>query len=159
MFTRDADISQIVQGLAEAFLGLEAQLVGDRAEVFRGIPILTGCVIIGGAWKGAVIVACSRPFAERAATAMLGVVAGSLTDDDLYDVMGELANVVGGNYKSLLSSWVHEPCQLSIPLVADGALNLPGAAAAHHLLFALGDDVLRVRVLRAHDQGCRWGST
>jgi chemotaxis protein CheX len=158
MQTQDADISEIVRSLAEAFLGLDAQLVGDRPDAMQGQRVLTGCVVVGGAWKGAVIVTCARPFAQRAATTMLGVAPEQVTEDDLYDVMGELANVIGGNFKSLLSSWVQNPCQLSIPLVADGVVSLPGAAAAHHLLFELGNDVLRVRVLKAHDQGDRWGA-
>jgi chemotaxis protein CheX len=82
---------------------------------------VTASVSLTGAWQGHVVVACSDPASRNAAAALLGVKLDEVTEADVADAMGELANIIGGNIKSLLP----EPCALSLPhvLVGSGASN------------------------------------
>lgn len=59
---------------------------------------------------------CSKAVAYDLARALLGMEEDEPVDgDDLIDAFGEVANVVGGNLKSLLT----DPGALSLPVVAD----------------------------------------
>ncbi|MGI5169986.1 chemotaxis protein CheX [Spirillospora sp. CA-253888] len=73
-------------------------------------------VSVTGAWDGHVVFTCSRAASLRAASALLGVPADEVTDDDVADAVGELVNVIGGNVKSLLP----DGCLLSLPHVVTG---------------------------------------
>jgi chemotaxis protein CheX len=74
---------------------------------------VTASVSVTGAWRGHVLVSCSDGASRNAAAALLGIEIDDVTDDDVADALGELANIIGGNVKSLLP----EPCALSLPHV------------------------------------------
>ena len=74
---------------------------------------VTASVSVTGAWRGHVLVSCSETASRNAAAALLGIELDEVTDDDVADALGELANIIGGNVKSLLP----EPCALSLPHV------------------------------------------
>jgi chemotaxis protein CheX len=59
-------------------------------------------VSITGSWSGHVVYASSLTAARRAAGAFLAMEADEVSDEDLSDVLGELANIVGGNVKAML---------------------------------------------------------
>lgn len=68
------------------------------------------------------IVRTERPAADELTRALLMMDASeAVGQEDLVDAFGELANVVGGNVKSLLSA----PAVLSLPSVAAAAPELP----------------------------------
>ena len=57
---------------------------------------------------------------------MLGESLESVTADDMQDVLGELTNMIAGNFKALLSG----ACHLSMPTVVEGIdykLIVPGS--------------------------------
>jgi chemotaxis protein CheX len=83
---------------------------------------VTGSVSVTGAWRGPVLVGCSDGASRNAAAALLGIELDEVTDDDVADALGELANIIGGNVKSLLP----EPCALSLPHV-----HVEGAAGRY----------------------------
>jgi chemotaxis protein CheX len=70
-------------------------------------------VSITGSWSGHVVYACSSMAARRAAAAFLAMEVDEVGEDDLSDVLGELANIVGGNVKAMLPPG----CFLSLPQV------------------------------------------
>jgi chemotaxis protein CheX len=74
---------------------------------------VSASVSVTGAWRGQVVVSCSDTASRNAAAALLGIEHEDVTDDDVTDALGELANIIGGNVKSLLP----EPCALSLPHV------------------------------------------
>jgi chemotaxis protein CheX len=74
---------------------------------------VTASVSVTGAWRGHVLVSCSEAASRNAAAALLGIELDEVTEDDIADALGELANIIGGNVKSLLP----EPCALSLPHV------------------------------------------
>jgi chemotaxis protein CheX len=83
-------------------------------------------VSISGAWTGHVVYASSVAAARKAAAAFLAVDPGEVSQEDLSDVLGELANIVGGNVKAMLPAG----CFLSLPqvvLAPDAATRYPNA--------------------------------
>ena len=83
-------------------------------------------VSISGAWTGHVVFASSTAAARMAAAAFLAVDRGEVTQEDLSDVLGELANIVGGNVKAMLPPG----CFLSLPqvvLAPESATKYPNA--------------------------------
>jgi len=83
---------------------------------------VTAAVSVTGAWRGHVVISFSATAARRAAAALLGVDFEEVSVADVTDAVGELANILGGNVKSLLP----EPSALSLPHVLTG-----GAGTAH----------------------------
>jgi chemotaxis protein CheX len=73
-------------------------------------------VSVTGAWDGHVVVRFSRQAAVDIAAALLDLDTDDVDTADIVDAAGELANVVGGNVKSLLP----QPGLLSLPHVVVG---------------------------------------
>ncbi|MEV6487140.1 chemotaxis protein CheX [Actinoplanes sp. NPDC051633] len=83
-------------------------------------------VSISGSWTGHVVYASSTVAARKAAAAFLAVEADEVSPEDLSDVLGELANIVGGNVKAMLPAG----CFLSLPqvvLAPESATKYPNA--------------------------------
>ena len=59
-------------------------------------------VSITGSWTGVIVYASSTTAARRAAAAFLAMGEDEVGTEDLSDVLGELANIVGGNVKAML---------------------------------------------------------
>jgi chemotaxis protein CheX len=73
-------------------------------------------VAISGAWDGRVLLSFSEIASQRAAAALLGIGVDELSQGDVADAVGELANIIGGSVKSLMP----QPTVLSLPAVAVG---------------------------------------
>ena len=83
-------------------------------------------VSITGSWTGHVVYASSTEAARKAAAAFLAMDSGEVSQEDLSDVLGELANIVGGNVKAMLPPG----CFLSLPqvvLAPESATKYPNA--------------------------------
>jgi chemotaxis protein CheX len=89
----------------------------DPTEPASGTPTLQGQVQITGGWQGTLILQCSQKAARRAAESMFDRRDDSLTQDDIYDTVGELTNMLGGTVKSMIAS---DGCFLSLPVVIEG---------------------------------------
>lgn len=130
--------SETVAGIADevwsALVGAEEILVPLAGEL-PASP-LAGWVSINGPWTGFVVLTCGREAAEDLSREVLGLCSDEdPADEDVEDVLGELANVLGGNVKSLLPG----PSSLGLPTV--GTPPRPGRS----------DDTCRVDVLwRGH---------
>src|SRR5207248_3096506 len=79
-----------------------------------GPHFLTGRVPIGGAWEGAVSLRCPEPLCRSFAADLFGRLAADVEDADVFDALGELANIIGGNLKALLPG----VCRLGLPTAA-----------------------------------------
>jgi len=77
---------------------------------------LTACVHLTGDWNGAVLLDCNPRQACLFAGRMLSMAPPGIVDDDVRDVLGELANMIGGNMKSGMATGV----RLSMPIVMEG---------------------------------------
>ncbi len=83
-------------------------------------------VSISGSWTGHLVYASSAVGARRAAAAFLDMAPAEVSPDDVSDVLGELANIVGGNVKAMLPPG----CFLSLPqvvLAPESAVSYPNA--------------------------------
>src|SRR5664279_6493848 len=90
---------------------------------------LTGAVYLAGAWRGAVLFECDRSQAYLFTNRLMAVPVPEEVNDDVRDTMGELANMLGGNLKSVLPRGV----VLSMPSVVEGgdySLRVCGGNAA-----------------------------
>ncbi len=115
------------------------QLTGDVLATAFGLPLtlstreawspdlqyVSGLVTIHGSWTGFVGVHCSKELARRFTATVFSVDPAKTTSDDISDVLRELANIVGGNIKSVLPG----PSKLSLPtadMVERPALRVNG---------------------------------
>lgn len=76
-------------------------------------------VKITGAWNGELTLGCSTAVARHAASIMFGKPEDAAIEEDMRDALGELTNMVGGNFKTLLKG----DCRLSVPKLVDELPN------------------------------------
>jgi chemotaxis protein CheX len=108
-----SDMCQMTDEIWSGMLQIELQPCEGRSTRSHGIG---ACVLITGAWQGAVRVDCSLALARLATSKFLAVDVAEVEIDQMRDAMGELANMSAGSVKPLLPA----PCQISLPSVADG---------------------------------------
>jgi chemotaxis protein CheX len=118
---------------------------------------LTSVVHLTGDWCGAVLLECDRRQACQFAHRFLcmgvpeaeGDGAGGeppgAVDDVVRDVLGELANMIGGNLKCVLTRGT----RLSMPSVVDGdySLRVCGAEVRERLAFRCAEGIFRITIL------------
>jgi len=103
---------EVFQMMAGAQLSLEAN---PPAEPGGEVTAMVG---LAGALCGVVTLRCSRPASATFASKMLGGDAAS-NPSMARDAMGELCNMVAGNFKAKISS-LADYCMLSVPTVIFG---------------------------------------
>ncbi len=87
-------------------------------------------VDLRGEWSGRAVLVTGHTTAEDLARALLGLPDDDeVSREDLEDAFGEIANVVGGNLKSLLPN----PGTLGLPQVGTQVPTLAGAIRVQHL--------------------------
>lgn len=122
----DSDgVQQIVEEIWTSMLGMDVE--SAAAAVDDGGREICAAVQITGGWQGAFIIECPEASALAFTAAMLGYEDGDVPPEpEVHDVVGELANMAGGNLKAI----VGEESRLSLPTVASGAgldINILGA--------------------------------
>ena len=164
---RPDELVQTVVSVFQTMLGI-AVVECEPAPPESGpqaVRRLTSGVYLSGDWEGAVLVECDSQLACRLATRYVGMgdpggskspcpcsepMEGSGYECDMKDVvpdvLGELANMIGGNIKSVLNLGLN----LSIPTVTEG--DYVGQAAGYEVRqrfsFECADGVFQVIVLR-----------
>lgn len=109
----DEAIEQIVQSVFATMANIELQ----RAEPAPvGGNSLLATVHIAGSWTGTVVLSLTQELAGATAAGMLMMSEAEVTDADRRDTASELANMVGGNLKSVLPA----PSYLSLPTIVSG---------------------------------------
>lgn len=109
------ELAQIVESVFENMLSLQAH--ESDAPWFPSADRLTAVVHLAGDWNGAVLLECDRDQACRFASRFLSMGPIGVVDDVVRDVLGELANMISGNLKCVLTSGI----RLSMPSVVDGS--------------------------------------
>ncbi len=79
---------------------------------------ITGMVGFGGIYSGVISIHCPVSLALKITSSMLGLECDEV-NDDLNDAIGEIANMLGGNVKQVLSKGGLD-VKLSIPTVISG---------------------------------------
>ncbi|GGM27447.1 chemotaxis protein CheX [Dactylosporangium sucinum] len=141
------DLSVIAEQVWSSYLDLdgESPLIPEPAE--KHVADVTASVSVTGAWRGHVLVSCSDAAARNVAAALLGIAFDDVAEEDVADALGELANIIGGNVKSLLP----EPCALSLPHVhVEGTSGrYPAVTEVCHLDGTWMDESVTVTVLES----------
>ena len=140
----ESDIGQITESVFITMLGMEVARTSDMA--IGDVARATGIVTISGAWNGAIVVCVSMTLAKTIASTMFGLDEGAATSVEVNDAIGEVANMIGGNFKSMLPT----PVQLSLPTVVMGRdfqAELPGCESIGNYTFMTGSDPLVIHVL------------
>ena len=139
-----SELAQIVQSVFETMLSLE---VRECAEPwFPSGDRLTSVLHLAGDWSGAVLLECDRSQACRFTGRFLSNDPPDAVDDVVRDVLGELANMIGGNLKCVLGRGI----QLSMPSVVDGSnytVRVCGAEVRELLPFQCADGFFWITVL------------
>ena len=120
------DLAELVEQVWVSYLdpaGLRPFIrTGDDAQPSE----VHSSVSITGSWTGRVVYASSAAAARNAAAAFLAIDPAEVSQEDLSDVLGELANIVGGNVKAMLPPGA----LLSLPqvvLAPESATRYPNA--------------------------------
>jgi chemotaxis protein CheX len=111
----DADIGSTTHTIWSSVLGIELSPLPDiPAE--GGEPASTACILISGDWEGAVMLQSNTETARAFVAKMFESEPADVSPDDFDDGLGELANLVGGNFKNQIGGL----CALSLPTVVHG---------------------------------------
>ncbi len=138
------ELAQIVNSVFGAMMSLEAS--EDGPSWYPSADRLTAAVHLAGGWNGAVLVECGRELACRFAGCFLSIDPPDAVDDVVRDVLGELANMIGGNLKCVLTRGI----RLSMPSIVDGndySLRVCGAEIRERLAFRCAEGPFWVTVL------------
>ena len=127
-----AELAQVVESVFQTMMHIDVHQ-SLEAPPLRG-EMITAAVYLTGTYQGAVLLHCPPWQACGLAAEFLKKTPPSSVDDDVLDVMGELANMVAGNLKCTLLPGTH----LSIPSVTQGtdsALRLCGSRPIQRTAF------------------------
>lgn len=140
------NVRSMTQEVWSALLGLELTPAPLEAALPVG-PVLVAAVQISGAWQGTVQIECSHDHATAAAALMFASEAEAMSDEQTRDALGELANVLTGNVKSLLPG----PSALSVPVSgsAVGHQQQNATCLVHRLGFVAASGGLHVSIWKA----------
>jgi CheY-specific phosphatase CheX len=147
----EGDLTEVVRSVWDAMLGLTLLPATQAYETTSDGRYLTGCVQITGSWEGAVMIDLPEALARDAAAAMFGCETADLSDDEVLDALGEIANMVGGNVKGMIDG----DCKLSLPTVAEGAdfrIAVPGSGVQTLLVFDCAGKPFQVKLLVRQDR-------
>jgi hypothetical protein len=146
----------LVADLFQSVWGALTTLDLRRRSVETGTPSRwedgpTGMVHISGGWAGTVVLRLTAALGNRAASAVLGLEGEDPPPEDIRDVTGEIANVLGGKLKATLPG----PCQLSLPIVVDGHdyhIHLLSSRSLGELCFESSGQALSVSIWRKEEK-------
>jgi chemotaxis protein CheX len=154
------DLFEITQQVWESFLNPTGDPVAGQLHPPNSTTRadeVSAAVAVTGAWRGHVVVSCSMAAARKIAALLLEVPLSEVSESDVADALGELANIVGGNVKGLLPG----PCALSLPYLVVAAsehVRWPAATVESRLLADWHDEPIVVTVLNGNrDEDRRTG--
>ncbi len=139
----ESSIDQIARSVYATMIGLELERCS--APLDSDANSLLAAVQLTGNWIGSVVLSQSPELAQASAAAMLAISPGTVGENDRIDAAAELANMIGGNLKSVLPG----PTSLSLPTIVDcrdSNLRVHDARLLHDVAFDSGVGVARVRV-------------
>jgi chemotaxis protein CheX len=145
--TYDQDVAETVQTVWATLFTFPLTQSGDSAT--RSDHGVTALVQLEGAWQGAVMLQCSTALAARL-TGIMFDTKETPVRDDVRDALGELANMVAGNIKAVLT----QPSSLGLPVVAFGndyEVRIVGAEAVAQVGFTCQYGPLLVSLMRRTD--------
>lgn len=104
-----------IEEVFEIMLGCRVKPVKESGALVKSE--FTAMVGLAGALCGILTICCSAETAREIARCMLGDAVDS--EDQVLDALGEVCNMVAGNFKNKLAG-TDERCMLSVPSVVSG---------------------------------------
>jgi len=116
--------------------GVMADIVAEPAtEPWPpGEEIVTAAIYFTEPWKGAMVLECVLSLAFEFTARVMSVPTPTSVDADVYDSMGELVNMIAGNFKALMPA----ETGISIPSVVRGrgyVLQMRGSKTLSQVVF------------------------
>jgi len=147
-----AAVSDVAENSLFAFADASEQAAFDAAAAAPlddgGSTWVNACIDFTGSITGRFTLTVPEPLARHLCAAFAGAEsADEVSDGDFLDFVGELANMVCGDWLTRASR--HEAFSLTIPRVHPGPPdnNQPGAAAAsEHVYLSIDDVPIRVQI-------------
>ena len=131
--TFQEDAGRIAVDVFQTMLSLDIWL-DDTASSDLPVEVATAAVYFAGEWKGAVLIECTTSQAFDFTARLFSSAPPTSMNDDVRDALGELANMVAGNLKSVLPGGVG----ISMPSVVEGknySLKICGGNLSTRLRF------------------------
>ena len=101
-------------------LGMKFESAESDAAASPGESIFAS-IQIEGDWNAEMRVVVPSSLANEITEAMFGLSSGEASETEIFDAVGEVVNVLGGNAKGIING----ECNLSLPCV--GSVGLEGA--------------------------------
>ncbi|MCA9187850.1 MAG: chemotaxis protein CheX [Pirellulaceae bacterium] len=105
-------LTQVACDVFTSMLGIPiepaAQEPADAAE-----PLVASYIGVSGDWTSALEIVTTERVARQIASGMYEAAADNLPENDVFDALGEIANMIGGNVKGIIGG----ECSLSLPRV------------------------------------------
>ena len=116
-------LADVVKRTFEVMFPLEAELVECRSEHGREAPFeVSGIIGITGTTRGSLVISFPFKVARQLAAWMLNEEEPeNCTNQDMTDCVGELANIIAGNFLPLLNEGGGKTNRISLPSVVVGS--------------------------------------
>lgn len=144
-----SDVTNIVVSVFQTMLNLE--IAATESSWVDAPDGVTAAVYFAGTWRGAVLLECTRPQALEFTHRLMSIDPPKSIDDDVRDALGELANILAGNLKSVLPSGIG----LSMPSVVEGtdySLRICGGFLADRMSFTSDAGAVWVTLIEMLDR-------
>jgi len=139
------EIFQIASTIWDTAIGVPIELA-TTGSINNRSRSTAACIQITGAWNGAILLDCPIEVARKAASVMFSTDEPNLTTADLQDAVAELVNMLGGNFKALLTG----TCYLSLPAAVEGgdySTRIPGSMTLGRLALSCEGYAMSIAVL------------
>jgi chemotaxis protein CheX len=145
-----ADLQAIAEQLWASYLDPEGGRPLLQIPV-SGTTDISAAVSVTGSWNGHVVIETTASGSRQAAAAMLSMEGDEVSDADIADALGEIANVIGGGVKGLLPG----TCALSLPHVVSSpgsTRHWPAVAEVCQIEASWMDEPVRVTVYESRQE-------
>ena len=133
-------VRQMVDDLFTSMFDTSVELVDGPFDA-HAPDSFQAAIRINGDWKAELRVIASRGLAESIAQSMFDADVSELSEEEILDALGEIANVIGGNVKGI----VDQECSLSLPCV--GKIDDTARRGDVSQIYRCFEDDLRVSLI------------
>jgi len=113
-------IGNAVDEVFETMLSMEVELLKGDFDISLNGDRIVGSVSFAGKVMGSIRIEVNTDFGRLITAGMLGMEPEEVEGtEEIYDVIGEMSNMIGGDLKSRLCD-SGLPCELSIPSITSG---------------------------------------
>lgn len=124
-------VAELVSMAWSTFVGSE---LGQIDDVVSTENVMCSSISINGPWSATLLLFCDVQVAFASTASVLGMEPHEVEKADVLDIMGELANIIGGNLKGAVSD-DNAAWKLSLPVVSEGMQTVPGSKLTTELAF------------------------